>query len=269
MKLSNLKESTTRLASCITMLGVMALPVLSGGANSARAQNQTRTMNGFEVSGRFLEEWSKQGSEQSSLYVNGLPITARRAEISMEDGKTYQTQWFERARYEDHPGNPRPYAVLLGRLGASSVEGRGVIDSYTKELTNPIDQPFVGIDKPADADGASKTWFAETRHTISGKFLEYWNRYGSLHQFGFPLSEPFQEVSEADGKTYTVQYFERNRMEFHPGKLAPYEIELGLLGVEQHRMTPVPADALPVNPQKGVRTTKDTIVIGTTTEPQY
>src|SRR5688500_2657306 len=118
MGLSTLKESTTRLASCITMLGVIAFPVLSGGVGSATAQAQTRTINGFEVSGRFLEEWGKQGSEQSSVYVNGLPITDRRAEISMEDGKIYQTQWFERARYEAHPENPKPYDVLLGRMGA-------------------------------------------------------------------------------------------------------------------------------------------------------
>src|SRR5687767_10906046 len=124
MGLSTLKESTTRLASCITMLGVMAFPVFSGGVGSATAQTPARTMNGFEVSGRFLEEWGKQGSEQSSVYVNGLPITARRAEISMEDGRTYQTQWFERARYEAHPENPKPYDVLLGRLGATRVEGR-------------------------------------------------------------------------------------------------------------------------------------------------
>lgn len=61
-----------------------------------------------------------------------------------------------------------------------------------------------------------------------GKILEYWNRYGGLKQFGFPLSEPFQEVSTADGKTYTVQYFERNRFELHPKKAAPYEVGLGI-----------------------------------------
>ncbi len=30
----------------------------------------------------------------------------------------YETQWFERARFEFHPNNPDPYKVLLGRLGA-------------------------------------------------------------------------------------------------------------------------------------------------------
>ena len=34
--------------------------------------------------------------------------------------------------------------------------------------------------------------------------------------FGFPISEEFTEVSKVDNKPYTVQYFERNRFEYHP-----------------------------------------------------
>ena len=40
-----------------------------------------------------------------------------------------------------------------------------------------------------------------------------------------------QEVNPADGKTYTVQYFERARFEYHPEhKGTPFEVQLGLLG---------------------------------------
>ncbi|MCC6626104.1 MAG: N-acetylmuramoyl-L-alanine amidase, partial [Chloroflexi bacterium] len=40
-----------------------------------------------------------------------------------------------------------------------------------------------------------------------------------------------QEVNPADGQTYTVQYFERARFEYHPEhKGTPYETQLGLLG---------------------------------------
>ncbi len=88
-----------------------------GGANRAVAQQECRSIGQFEVCGRFLQEWSKQGSEQASIYVNGVPITGRRAEISLSDGKVYEVQWFERARYEAHPGNQPPYDVLLGLLG--------------------------------------------------------------------------------------------------------------------------------------------------------
>jgi peptide/nickel transport system substrate-binding protein len=125
----------------------------------------------------------------------------------------------------------------------------------------------VGIERPQDADGTSKLWFPETRHTLSGKLLEYWWRYGGLAQFGYPLSEPFEETSRADSKRYTVQYFERARMELHPEKPAPYEVELGLLGVEQVGMRAVPAEELPVAPKQGVQTTKDSITIGSSQEP--
>ena len=52
--------------------------------------------------------------------------------------------------------------------------------------------------------------------------------------FGFPISEPFQELSDTDGQLHTVQYFERNRFELHPeyaGTSA--EVLLGLLGSEE------------------------------------
>src|SRR5215218_3885621 len=124
------------------------------------------------------------------------------------------------------------------------------MDPATKELRNPTDQAFVGIDKPADANGTTRVWFPETKHSVSGKMLEYWNKYGGLQQFGFPLSEQYQEVNAADNKTYTVQYFERNRFELHPEKAAPYEVELGLLGVEQYRMQPISGDQLPVAPTR-------------------
>ncbi len=261
--MGNSAHGIIRLASgaalaCGLFLGVLPMP-------GAASQGSSRMINGFEVSGRFLEEWGKSGSEQSNVYVNGLPITARRAEISMEDGKTYQTQWFERARYEAHPENPRPYDVLLGRLGSTRVEGRSRIEGKCPPSCDA--QPFLDVPRPADLS-ATKLWFPETKHTISGKILEYWNRYGGLKQFGFPLSEPFQEASEADGKTYTVQYFERNRMEAHPEKPAPYEVELGLLGVEQYKMQPVPGDALPVAPSKDVTSKKETIVVAMSQEPR-
>ena len=71
----------------------------------------------------------------------------------------------------------------------------------------------------------------ETGHYVSALFHNYWAKYGGLSQFGLPLTEEFQEKNPADGKTYNVQYFERNRFEYHPEfKGTFYEIELGLLG---------------------------------------
>jgi peptide/nickel transport system substrate-binding protein len=261
------KRGIGRIALYGSVIGAMVLSILPAAGGQAAAQGQTcRTINNQQVCGRFLEEWSKKGSEQSNVYVNGLPITARRAEISTEDGKVYETQWFERARFEAHPENRAPYDVLFGRLGAVLSEGRGSIDPATRRVRNPADAPFVGIDQPGDV-GATKVWFRETRHSVSGKILQYWNQYGGLAQFGFPLSEEFDEVSPTDNKTYKVQYFERNRFELHPEKAAPYEVELGLLGVQQYKQTPIAAADLPIAPPANVTSAKNTLRMGSSQEP--
>ena len=48
----------------------------------------------------------------------GLPISPAAGMVSPEDGKTYRTQWFERARMEYHPDLPEGSPVVLGRLGS-------------------------------------------------------------------------------------------------------------------------------------------------------
>jgi hypothetical protein len=67
--------------------------------------------HGLEFDGR------RGFSEAESIALFGLPISKAQQEIG-GDGKTYLTQWFERARLEYHPENRDPYRVLLGRLGA-------------------------------------------------------------------------------------------------------------------------------------------------------
>jgi hypothetical protein len=72
--------------------------------------------------------------------------------------------------------------------------------------------------------------FAETGRSVCGKFLAYWKEHGGLEQQGFPITEPFQEKSDIDGKTYTMQYFERAVFELHPENAPPHDILLSLLG---------------------------------------
>lgn len=88
----------------------------------------------------------------------------------------------------------------------------------------------LGSYQSANAQSAPRT-FPETGKTVSGKFLQYWNTHGALAQQGFPISESMAEVSDTDGKTYTVQYFERAVFESHPENVAPNDVLLSLLGV--------------------------------------
>lgn len=75
--------------------------------------------------------------------------------------------------------------------------------------------------------------FPETGKTVCGKFLTYWDTHGGLAQQGFPISNPFQEKNDLDGKTYTVQYFERAVFEEHPENQPPYDVLLSQLGTFQ------------------------------------
>jgi peptide/nickel transport system substrate-binding protein len=253
-----------RVTVCLGMITALALALIPPSAHQAVAQGNSRTISGHRVEGRFLAEWDKQGSEQADVYLNGLPLTDAHDEISLSDGKIYKTQWFERARYEAHPENKAPYDLLLGLLGVTLTEGRGIVDPNTGKVRNAADQPFVAVGKPSDPGIA---WFQETGHTLSGKIRQYWERYGGLKQFGFPLSEQFEELSATDGMTYTVQYFERNRFELHPEKQAPYDVELGLLGTQQYMAQPIAAAALPIAPPKGVTSSKDTLIVAADQEP--
>jgi peptide/nickel transport system substrate-binding protein len=78
--------------------------------------------------------------------------------------------------------------------------------------------------------------FPETGKTVKGIFLKYWNEHGGLAQQGLPITDEMQEKSDTDGKTYTVQYFERAVFELHPEYAgSPYEVLLSLLGVHQFK----------------------------------
>ena len=75
----------------------------------------------------------------------------------------------------------------------------------------------------------------ETGHNLTGPILEYWQSNGGVAVFGYPLSEAFTEKSPTDGKSYLVQYFERQRLEYHPENTDPkFQVLSGLLGVQSY-----------------------------------
>jgi len=168
---------------------------------------------GHTLQGPFYEYWKSHGG----LWMFGYPLSEEYQEVSATDGKVYTVQYFERQRFEYHPefaGSSN--SVLLGLLGTNMVAGR-------------TDSAF-GRTAPLPSS-PTQTYFEATGHNLGGTFLAYWKRYGGLPIFGYPLSEQFQERSETDGKTYTVQYFERARFELHPEYAnTTNEVLLGLLG---------------------------------------
>jgi polysaccharide biosynthesis protein PslG len=87
------------------------------------------------------------------------------------------------------------------------------------------------VEEPNPAHAASTVrYFPETGHYVSGAFWGYWEQNGGLEQFGYPLTEPFREMS-TNGNYYVTQYFERAIFEYHPEHAATkYQVLLRLVG---------------------------------------
>ncbi len=207
-------------------IALVVIALLAGGAGyyagSARLltpqravaaeECQTFTETGKQVCGRFLEYWRDNGG----LAQQGLPLTEAVDGINPTDGKTYKTQYFERARFEYHPENQPPYDVLLGLLGREQARAR-----------YPNGTPPHGV------RGFQQTCFPETGFCVLPRFYEYWLANGGVAQQGYPISGYFFEQNPTNGKFYYTQYFERARFEAHAENAAPYDVLLGLLGREQ------------------------------------
>jgi hypothetical protein len=75
-------------------------------------------------------------------------------------------------------------------------------------------------------------FYQETQKTLASEFAGFYDKYGGVLQFGYPVTEAqMEEVGE--GKRYLVQWTERQRLEYHPEQIGtPYEVLLGLLGRE-------------------------------------
>ncbi|HET9017597.1 MAG TPA: peptidase C39 family protein [Thermomicrobiaceae bacterium] len=84
------------------------------------------------------------------------------------------------------------------------------------------------------APATDSIYFPETGHSLSNGFKAFWEQSGGLPVFGYPLTEEFRQPNPDNGQTYTVQYFERQRFEYHPESAGtPYAVELGRLGVQE------------------------------------
>ncbi|MCU0493622.1 MAG: lamin tail domain-containing protein [Chloroflexaceae bacterium] len=185
---------------------LLVLFALSFTPLPAAAQTTERCFSetGFCISGPIRAYWERNGG----LAVFGFPITAQATETV--EGRTLQVQWFERDRLEIQADG----TVTAGRLGVERLE----------QLGTPWQQGPNEAAKPGCAA------FPQTGYQVCGAFVDYWRRNGGLERFGYPVTPEFQTTIE--GKTLSVQYFERRRFEFHPDQAPAFQVLLGLLGRE-------------------------------------
>lgn len=223
MMLKRILTTVVLLATLVTMLAWPQAGTAQSSVPATPPPYQARyfSQTGHSAVNYFLEFWK---NTPNALFVLGYPISAPFIEESFTNpGEYYRVQYFERAVLEEHPenfGKDNNRFYILGRLmGTRMVQGR------------ENEAPFQAVNDPGDG-----TWDAATGHTLRNSpapFRDFWLNNGGLEVFGRPLSEQFQEVNQADGQVYWVQYFERQRMEWHPNESDPqYRVLLGLLGNE-------------------------------------
>ena len=120
---------------------------------------------GHTVRGEFLQFFTRYGGVESL----GYPLT----EETQVDG--WRVQYFEKGRLEYHPENEPEYRITVGWLG-----------DLLHRRHPPIPAPHI-----PRADKIDSRYYAQTGHTISGDFLEYFDKHGGSVRFGLPISEPF------------------------------------------------------------------------------
>jgi hypothetical protein len=206
------------------LVALLVLVLLGPAAHPARAATEVLYVpqTGHYVRGVFRDFWDRNGG----LANFGYPIT----EEYVEPGTNKVIQYFERARFERATATAS--TVQLGLIG------REVLGNRTFVRSQPT------------ANTQQRRYFPETGHIVQYGFKEVWETRGGLAIFGLPLSDEILEQL-ADGKTYTVQYFERARFEFHPNLPAGQRVMLSDLGralAPRNLTAPVPANSPPGTP---------------------
>jgi hypothetical protein len=181
----------------------------------------------YALVGKIRGSWESNGG----LAVFGYPI--QEAACQPDDhGRVLFSQYTQRARLEYHPELAgTSFEVSFGLLGRPLAEKSGVDPNAWSDTDAPhaADCEWIGADK-------------NTGHYVCGAILNHWKSHGvndpglsaaerSLRLFGLPISEPVQQ------KGITVQWFERARLEHHPGNEPPNDVLGGLLGCEASGIT--------------------------------
>src|SRR5579859_1994254 len=214
------------------ILPILVVATLAGWSRWANAQNGDQRCfaeTALCIAGPVRTFWEQNGGMQ----IFGLPISDLHDE-SVE-GQILQVQWFERARIELHPDQPAPYTILLGRLGIEQLIAQG--------------RDWQSFPQSTPQNGCE--YFAQTGHNLCGAFRDAWHAHGlnlpgvddpeagNLALWGLPLSDAHVEQLEG-GSSFTVQWFERGRLELHPENAPPYDLLAGLLGSELRPTTVAP-----------------------------
>lgn len=203
----------TTLALLALVIPLAAVAIMPGHASAQGSDwAPPRTVfipeTGHTIDGVFLDQWRSGGG----VNAYGNPITA---ELT-ENGHT--VQYYEYARFEYVPEDPNGIVVHLGDIGRElkpvtifraipDIEPNDAKSDAAAALAHEV-RAWVPLGDWAAAqpNTDTRTYVAETRHTVQNGFKAFWDATGGAAYLGNPITEEF----EAGGVRYQV--FERGKL---------------------------------------------------------
>ncbi len=151
------------------------------------------------------------------LHLPGVRADHR---FSLPDGGSVRVLWRLSGNEQvTVPLDPAQQGVLLLRDGEQIALGGGAAQITLSERAVYIRQTYERV-----------LTFADNPHQLRGTIRAFWEAGGGAAVYGMPISPVMAE--QRGGGTYPTQWFERARIELHPQNPPPYDVLLGLLGIE-------------------------------------
>ena len=187
------------------------------------------------IPGDFAQHYVTLGDQRprpltEAITALGLPLGSPTTELAGDCTTPVPVLYTERQRLELHTNQPWPYRVIGTQIGVYAFQQR-YPDRSPERRTN-LSDPAV---------------FADSR------FQAFYEQYGGLNLFGYPISGALNEDHPETGVPTTVQYFERARFELAASAAAGAplnaQVQLGLLGRELQRggaVTALCGGAIPI-----------------------
>ncbi len=221
-----------------TAIAVQAL-VASGEGSSPAVAKGMNYLNGLKASDGSFAYQPSSGSplvgdaNSTALVIQALLATGKAVDSTDVTSAVDALDKFDNIKSGAffYRSDATADNLLATAQALPALEGKPLPVWPSKTPGRTLDQAKL---KSTPGDPQRCIYFQQTGHNACQGFLAYWQHFGGVQVFGYPLTEEFTYVDPTTGKPTTMQYFERARFEWHPGSApARYDVELGLLGAEQ------------------------------------
>lgn len=114
---------------------------------------------------------------------------------------------------------------VVARVAQTLVPGSYTARAEATDLSGEV-ATYSWTFSVTSSDAADTRYFPQTGYYIFPPFTQFWDQHGGVELLGLPLTADFEQQG------LTIQWFERARLERHPGLPAGQQVVLGLLGTE-------------------------------------